>query len=309
MDTTFNHQDNPEGLSYLDYMYKQFMETYYHNPRLRSSSVMRLAPLFCKLAFENNFQNNNPNHERLQRLESILYHIYNLSAEGKVDVSKIGLDTSYEQLNNTFGKAIDDEEKAANEHIANTQYKNSPYKVIGPVNFETAKEYGNRSCPDGKLCYTQDKSTWANYTNNGMNNVYIALKQGWENIPAEHDDESKSAYDTYGLSMIFMFFGRDGRLAFCNTMWNHKAQYAQGRSVDHALNKEELSNLLGINLNEQFKELNIQDMLDRGDDLEDIFDEVYDFEEGFAKVTINGKGYNFIDTNRQYYFLINGLMK
>ena len=56
-------------------------------------------------------------------------------------------------------------------------------------------------------------------------------------------DEEKSntvtetyAYDSYGLSMIFVWIGRFGNLIVSNTRWNHMANYAPGHGVDSALN-------------------------------------------------------------------------
>lgn len=309
LDTTFNHQDNPQGLSYIDYMFKQFMEEFYHDPNYRKRAVMRLAPLFCKLAFEANFQNNNPDTDKLNRLSSILHLIYNMDAQGKNISSKIDIDnTSFDDLNNQFGTIIDDLNNQEEERIKNTVYElNSEYEVIGPVDYETAHEYGEKSCSTSKLCYTQSESTWNNYSKNGLNNAYIILKKGWENIPEQHDDASESAYDTYGLSMIFVFVDGKGGLAYCNTRWNHRAKYAPDFSCDHAMNKKQISELIGARFNDVFKPNNklaelcadIQRRLDNGESPRDVFDNVWDFKEGYARVYIRDAGYNFITTENK----------
>ena len=258
LDTVFNHNDNPEGLTYIDYMFKQFMSEFYHNPDYRKKATMRLAPLFCRLAFESNFQNNNPDTTKLNRLLAILNFIYQLMENNKLDVSKISLDLTYEELNNQFGAQIDQMNKDEDERMNNAQYtENSEYTVIGPVDFKTANEYGNYSCPSSKLCYTQSESTWNNYTKNDENSVYILLKDGWKNMDANHDDNSESAYDAYGLSMIFVFVGEQGELEYCNTRWNHNAEYAQGFNCDHAMSREMISELIGRPFNEVFKPSNV----------------------------------------------------
>ena len=309
LDTTFNHQDNPQGLSYINYMFKQFMDEFYHNPNYRKRAVMRLAPLFCKLAFESNFQNNNPDTDKLNRLSSILHLIYNMDEQGKNISSKIDIDnTSFDDLNNQFGTIIDDLNNQEEERMDNTVYElNSDYEVIGPVDYETAHEYGEKSCSTSKLCYTQSESTWDNYSKNGLNNVYIILKKGWENIPEEHDDASESAYDTYGLSMIFLFVDGKGGLAYCNTRWNHEANYASGFSCDHAMSREQISELIGVRFKDVFKPNNklaelcadIQRRLDNGESIRDVFDRVHDFHEGFAAVYIRDVGYNWINTENK----------
>jgi hypothetical protein len=258
---------------------------------------MRLAPLFCRLAFEANFQNNNPNDEVLTRLEQMLFYIYNSSINGKLDVSKISLDATYNDMETTFGEAIDELSRQEDERMNNNQYnKNNDYEMVGPLSFEEANKYGNMSCPDSKLCYTQSENTWNNYTQNGKNKVYVFLKKGWEDLEPVHDG-GYSGYDTYGLSMIFVFI-RNGRLVYCNTRWNHKADYADGCSCDHALTKEMLSKIIGINFNELFKEVNIKDLLMNGTPLTEIFDYVYEITIGdFYPVRMNGQGWNFININ------------
>ena len=305
LDDIFNHQDNPQGLSYIDYMFKQFMEEFYHDPNYRKRAVMRLAPLFCKLAFEANFQNNNPDTDKLNRLASILHLIYNMDEQGKNISSKIDIDnTSFDDLNSQFGTIIDDLSNQEDERMDNAKYElNSDYEVIGPVDYETAHEYGEKSCSTSKLCYTQSKSTWDNYSKNGLNNAYIILKKGWENIPEQHDNIEYNAYDTYGLSMIFVFVDGRGGLAYCNTRWNHEANYASGFSCDHAMSREQISELIGARFKDIFKPNNklaeltadIKRRLDNGEPIENVFDRIFSFSEGYAAVFISGVGYNFIN--------------
>ena len=309
LDITFNHQDNPQGLSYIDYMFKQFMEEFYHDVNYRKRGVMRLAPLFCKLAFEANFQNNNPDTDKIHRLTSILFLIYNMDAQGKNISSKIDIDnTSFDDLNNQFGTIIDDIDKQEDERIENTIYELNPdYEVIGPIDYETAHEYGEKSCSTSKLCYTQSKSIWDNYSNNGYNNAYIILKKGWENIPEKHDNIEYNAYDTYGLSMIFVFVNGQGNITTCNTRWNHEAKYAPGFKIDYAMNRTQISELIGAKFNDVFKPNNkiakltadIQRRLDNGESPRYVFDKMWNFKEGLATVFIRGEGFNFITTENK----------
>ena len=227
LDTVFEHEDNPDRMTNIDYMFYHFEEEFYHDPRLRNGATMRLEPLFCRLAFEAGFQQSNPDVPKLQRLMAILNLMYDLSSAGKIDLQTINIDTTtFEDLNNEFGKIIDQKAKEAADERNNTEYQeNNDYKVIGPVDFETANKYGSMSCPGGEICYTQNRDTWNGaYTRNDSNSVYIILKNGWENIPAKHDDRTESAYDTYGLSMIFVIVDDEGKLIYCNTRWNHHAK-------------------------------------------------------------------------------------
>jgi hypothetical protein len=297
LDSVFEHNDNPDGLSYLDYMFKQFMGSFYHNPDYRKKGVMRLAPLFCRLAFEANFQNSNPNDEVLSRLHQMLTYIYNMSISGNLDVSKISLDATYNDMEITFGKAIDELSKQEDERINSTEYeKNNSYQMLGPLSFEEASYYGDMSCPDSLLCYTQDEKIWDNnYSKHGRNDCYLFLKDGWEDLEPVHDN-GRSAYDTYGLSMIFIFV-RNGKLVYCNTRWNHEADYANGCECDHALTKEMLSGVIGINFNELFKEEDINERVERllsqGVNFKKIFDSVSNYS-NFSIVNIDGYGYNYL---------------
>lgn len=301
LDSVFEHNDNPEGLTYLMYMFKQFMNSFYHDPNYRKKSVMRLAPLFCRLAFEANFQNNNPDSDKLLRLEQMLFYIYNMSISGKLDVSKISLDATYEDMESTFGSGVDELIRQEDERMSNTEYeKNSSYKMLGPLSFEDASYYGDCSCPDSLLCYTQDEDIFDNYTSNGKNECYVFLKDGWEDLEAVHDDESYSGYDEYGLSMIFVFV-RNGRLVYCNTRWNHNAEYAHGCSCDHALTKEMLSEIIGINFNELFKEedlyVKINQQLANGTNLKNLFDDFESYSDYYI-VELDGIGMNYVINNQ-----------
>jgi hypothetical protein len=121
LDTEFVHQDNPNHLSHIDYMLQQFENEFYHDPNLRDSAAMRLEPLFVKLAFDCGFQQANPDGVKLQRLQHILRFMYGLARIGKLDLSKIGLDTTYEDLEQQYGKEIDRMEQDEEERIGSKQ--------------------------------------------------------------------------------------------------------------------------------------------------------------------------------------------
>lgn len=228
--------------------YNAFMKGFYSNPDYRKKPIMRLAPLFCNLLYGVG------SISQLNRLKKIFNYIYALMENNKINVNEISLDLSYDEMDNIFGKQIDQIERDEEERMRKIKYGNSgEYIVIGPVDYETAKKYGSKSNPNNILCYVENYRTWCEYTDNDLNNVYIILKNGWENIPAEHDDESKSAYDTYGLSMIFVIVDENGGLAYCNTRWNHEASFKRGFSTDHAMDRIMISELIGKPFNSVFK--------------------------------------------------------
>ena len=61
----------------LSAMLKSFEDKFYHDPKMRSSSVRRLEPLFCRIAFEDfDFGTNDADQESLSRLIDILNFLY-----------------------------------------------------------------------------------------------------------------------------------------------------------------------------------------------------------------------------------------
>lgn len=292
---------------YVDNILLKIKNNFYHDSSFKSSSLMRLEPLVCRMALENGFAQNNQNNVVIQRIANILNYIYMMSKLNNIDVSKISLDMSFDEFNKTYGNLLDNYNEQENDEVNNKEYiKNNNFSVIGPVDYETAHYYGNFTCPLSLMCYTMDKDVWEHYIKNGENTCYIILSNNFKNIPPKHDDETENPYDTYGLSMIFVFVDSSGNISYCNTRWNHQAKYSYMKSCNHALNKADISNIIGMNFNQVFKPLrtennnldDIQKRLNNGEDPMKIFDYVTDVEEGFACVVLNQKC-NFIDSYGQ----------
>lgn len=260
VDDVFRHPDNPDRLSNLDYMFKCFEEVFFHDPKLRASQIIRLEPAFVKMAFDAGFQQGRNDSKRLNRIRKIIWRMYHAAKSSEQEakiITKIPIDVTFDQLDDRYGVQIDNDNAAETDRINNTKYEDmGEYEIIGPVDFETAHKYaemtGDMVNDSTKMCYGMFPSTWEDYTEDGKYNVYILLKNGWDTLKPIHDDESKSGYDTYGLSMIFVIVDEDGDLAYCNTRWNHAARYKEGRSVDNALSREEISQIIGKNFMQTF---------------------------------------------------------
>jgi hypothetical protein len=322
VDDIFNHPDNPDRLSNLNYMFKCFEEIFYHDPKLRASQIMRLEPAFIKIAFDNGFQQGNANTKIMNRLRRIEWKMYYLCKSDKQEANFITKITdlstfTFDFLNNRYGPLIDQDDAEEEERINTTQLnQKGEYKIIGPIDFRLAHRLGeytgkaaryfDENGKDGeiyykkkakhdenqakkaaeaavpgetfeqkdfktfgewakdqakasKMCYTMFKGTWEDYADADLNrhiqnnNVYVILRDDWQNIPSIHDDNGYSAYDTYGLSMIWVIVDDEGGLQYCNTRWNHAAEYAEGRTVDFALTREEISDIIGRNFMNSFK--------------------------------------------------------
>lgn len=246
--------------------------------------------------------------------EAMLQYI----SELKGDVN--GWDTLYEMV----GKALENERQEAMERANQTQRGNSEYEIIGPVDFNEAMGYGDYTgSQDGgsEICYTQGGKTWNSYTHKDSYAVYILVKPNWDEIEPEHDgdyEDEESAYDTYGMSMIFVIVDENGNLKTCNTRWNHDGSYDANHDVDFALDEVELSELVGRPFSEVFKpktpltfEERVERILDLLNDMyneldyeevQELFDS-YDDGGDAAKVKIGDK-YNFLiyDSDEEYYY-------
>ena len=77
-------------------------------------------------------------------------------AEAKI-ITKIPLDVTFEQLDERYGRQIDEENSQETERINSTKYQNDgSYKIVGPVDFETAHRYaemtGDMQNDSTKIC-------------------------------------------------------------------------------------------------------------------------------------------------------------
>lgn len=286
--------DDSEAKNVLE----QIKLAFYHNTPNDKEWV--IFPSICRAALECGFGSDNVDYPKLNNLKELLVYMRANINANEMDPRDYQ-NTDYKTLDDIIGKMISKADDEEAERVNNTEYvPNDEYEIIGPIDFETAKKYGDDSCPSSKLCYTQNEKTWNEYTINGMNTVYVILKRGWQNIPAQHDNEHKSPYDTYGLSMIFVFVNEHNKLVYCNVRWNHDANYG-AKQVDHAMDKIEISQLIGRNFNEVFKPINsfanavktAQEKLKHGENIADAFDKVLFVKNHFELyVVILHKKYN-----------------
>ena len=146
-------------------IWRRFETEFYHDPNFRESAIMRLEPLFCRLALESGFAQGNPDNQKLNRLKDIMGFLHNMDKAKKLNLGKIGLGLSYDALEQEFGTMLDKQKQEEDDRINSKEYeRNSDYEIVGPVDYATAHEYGNESCPGSELCYTQSENTWKEYT-------------------------------------------------------------------------------------------------------------------------------------------------
>lgn len=247
-----NGNPNTTWLEYIVFSFR-------HNFGLMSNSDVKYIPEFGRIAItELGFESENAAIGDLNFLKRVVQivktkpELFEKYIKGK----------DYQSIYKYFKPIIKQQDEDENNRINNMDYSNSSqdYEILEQVEYETAHQIGNYSSPKGELCYTQTRNIWNNYTEQGKNAVYILLKKGWKNIKPRHTEclikglgTEESPYDEYGLSMIFVFVDYKGELTTCNTRWNHDADYPYGKQVDLALNKEELSRLIGKPFKSVFK--------------------------------------------------------
>ena len=234
-------------------------------------------------------------------------------------IAQIRQMTDFNQMKQYIDNQMAEDKAARKEQMNNMEANlNTNYEVLGPLSFEEAQKYGNKSGAGagnyGRICYTQYSGTWSrpDYSNNDQNQCYLLLRNDWEEVDAVHDGSEKNnglkelqynGYDDYGLSMIFVWINPSGELHECNTRWNHEAQYAPGRSVDQALNEVDIAKLMGApfgkvfgvkSFDENIKEA--EEKLANGEKPYDVFDLIGETVGNGTIIVFKGK-YNIIDNS------------
>ena len=204
---------------------------------------------------------------------------------------------SAEELINRFADAERDFNNQRRGEVDNLTFnESSRYKIVRIDSYEQASEYGRYT----SWCVTHGEKAFSKYTQNGINQFYFCLRQGFENEPKQIGENAP--LDDYGLSMIAVCVYPDGDLKTCTCRWNH-----DNGGNDNVMNEIEVSKAVGVNFyktflpNTKFKEAleEVQRRLKTGERPKDVFDEVYNVNEGMTAVKLFDK-WNFIDKDGQY---------
>ena len=179
--------------------------------------------------------------------------------------------------------------------------QNREYTIVPINSFDEATKYAKYN----DWCVTYSEYLFDDKTCNGAGRFYFCLRNGFENVPMKVGPNAP--LDEYGLSMIAVSITMEGEPNSITCRWNHN----NGGS-DSVMDDEQLSDLLGVNFYNVFKpytreELHakgvilfdeVQPMLDNGVSPTDIFKEIGDFNDGYARVNLNRK-WNFINRNNK----------
>ena len=209
---------------------------------------------------------------------------------------------SAEELINRFADVRVGELSKRKELMGGKQYHQNREYTIVPINsYKEATKYAKYN----EWCVTYSEDMFDDKTCNGAGRFYFCLRNGFENVPKKVGPNAP--LDEYGLSMIAVSVTMEGEPNSITCRWNH-----DNGGSDSVMDDEQLSDLLGVNFYNVFKpytreELHakgfilfdeVQPMLDNGVSPADIFKEISDFNDGYAKVNLNGK-WNFINRNNK----------
>ena len=200
---------------------------------------------------------------------------------------------SAQDLIQRFAKAVSDDFEKNKSDINSMNFeRQSQYNIVRIDSFKQAQQYGQYT----SWCVTHDENMFNSYTNDGIGQFYFCLRHGFENEKAVKGENCP--LDNYGLSMIAVSVDENGRLNTCTCRWNH-----DNGGNDSIMDPKQISEVIGMNFYQTFKPNNKwKDLIDNcmrrlanGEDPNDVFDYIDDFNDGFAAVKLNGK-YNFINT-------------
>ena len=209
---------------------------------------------------------------------------------------------SADELINRFADVRVGELSKRKELMGGKHYQQNRQYTIVPINsYEEATKYAKYN----EWCVTYSEEMFDDKTCNGAGRFYFCLRNGFENVPKKVGPNAP--LDEYGLSMIAVSITMEGEPNSITCRWNH-----DNGGSDNVMDDEQLSELLGVNFYSVFKpytreELHakgvilfdeVQEMLDKGVSPTDIFEFVGDFNDGYAKVTLNNK-WNFINRNNK----------
>ena len=245
-DSEYYVNDNP-NTTWRQYLVYDLRHTF----GLMQNSDVKYLPVVARLAYsdEVKFDITNDNGEQINTLRRIV-NLFKKDANLFNEVRN-NPNITFGELADRFNETFAQEDAADAEEANRISGGQSEYIVKEVPDFKTANYYGNKSCSQSKLCYTQSESTWNEYTSRGRNRVYVCLRNGWENIPEEPGEGNP--YDLYGTSMIFVFINPKGNIVYSNCRWNHHTEGAYNGDVDHAFTKTTLSQTIKMPFESVFK--------------------------------------------------------
>ena len=247
------------------------------------------------------YYNNELNDEQsIRTFDTVLNYIHKGNHTSEYDFNLNGL--SLNELSSKYKDNIAiDKENDRKRSEQTMRNGGNGYTIIPIDTYEQACKYSEYT----SWCVTHDENAFDSYTKGG-NRFYFCLMNGFENTP--QNDEG-APLNAYGLSMISIEIDMNGDLLRITTRYNHEFN---GENNDGLCSVEQLEDILDVNFYNVFlpytlDELHsrgvimfdeVHELLDNGKNPKDIFDYVYGFYHGYARVRLNNK-YNWISTDNR----------
>ena len=207
---------------------------------------------------------------------------------------------SVDELISKFQKNRENDKERKKREIKKLKFGTSDYEIVKIDSYNDAKKYYEYTNPNSRWCLTHMENMYNSYTCDGINQIYFCLKNGFEDIKPVVGENAP--LDEYGLSMISIIVNEDEELAYCTCRWNH-----DNGGTDSIMDEIEVSKVVNVDFFETFKpNTKWKDMigdakqrLKNGELPKIIFDQTWEYNEGYMKVKLNKK-YNFIDKNGEF---------
>lgn len=156
------------------------------------------------------------------------------------NLNGLSCDEFIKQQSDGISKQIEESRRYVESH---SFHRNREYTILQVNSYEECKKFGKYT----SWCLSHLKSMYDNYSLDGINQFYIVLRDGFENVPKKRGEGYPR--DDYGRSMIVLSVNVDGNLNTCTMRWDHDVRI----DCDHTMTVEEISDLLGVNFYEVFK--------------------------------------------------------
>lgn len=108
------------------------------------------------------------------------------------------------------------------------------YKVVRIHNYKELQKYKKWT---SKWCITNSDEAFNDYTFNGVNKLYLCLRDDYKDLQAIPGD--KSPYDAYGLSILAVIMDPDSQISSLTSRWNSPDE------VDLHMSTDQLEDLIG----------------------------------------------------------------
>ncbi len=228
----------------------------------------------------------------LKQLVLFAYNNEEVNKELDSNLNNMTFDELKEMLNDRRRKY----NEANKSKLSSKKVSSKDYKIVPILSADQAKKYGKYT----SWCITH--GSYDSYAKNGSR-FYFCLKNGFENVKKKAGDGCP--LDDYGLSMVSVLVDMDGEPTIITTRWNHEYD---GENNENLHTAEQVQEILGIPFYQTFKPYNKEELkklgivsfdeakerLESGEDPSDIFQDVSDAHDGFARIKLNDK-WNFID--------------